>query len=105
MVLTLSEFVSTIVSKLGITGWILVKSLFVDDVVTFVSIHLLGSNKDLLLPINDKIEVSLYPKLYSVELSILVSELVGGVSLEESVVNKLPIFSVNFVTDVSNTES
>ena len=57
------------------------------------------SNKDLLLPTNDKIEVSLYPKLYSVELSILVSE------FEEFVVNKFPIFSVNFVTDVSNTES
>jgi hypothetical protein len=46
---------------------------------------------------NDKIDVSLYPKLYSVELSILVSE------FEEFVVNKFPIFSVNFVTEVSNT--
>ena len=53
-----------------------------------MSIHLAESSKDLLLPTNDKIEVSLYPKLYSVELSTLVSE------FEAFVLNKLPILFI-----------
>ena len=58
-----------------------------------------GSNNDLLLPTNESIDVSLYPTLYSFEDKISVIE------LDELVVNILPIFSVNLVTDVSKTES
>ena len=98
-VFTFSEFVSTIVSKLGTTGCIVVNNLFVEETEIFVSIHLDGSNNDLLLLTNESIAVSLNPTLYSLDDKTPVIE------FDAFVLNVFPIFSVNLVTDVSKTES
>jgi hypothetical protein len=57
-VFTFCEFVSVINSKSFTTGCIVVNNLLVDETETVLSIHFVGSNRDLLLPINDKIDVS-----------------------------------------------
>ena len=52
------EFVSDIFSKSGTTGWIDVSNFVVDATDVVVSVHLAGSNNDLLLLKNDNTEFS-----------------------------------------------
>ena len=95
----LSELVSIIFSKFWTTGCIVVNNLVVELTLLVESIHLELSKIDLLLPTNERIDESLYPKLNSVDPSTLVIELLL------LLLNELPMLSESLLIDVDVIES